>query len=61
MFRIKEPSPMVSSSRRTLASKENTAAEGRLNTEGTAFSENTMKRKMLNRNKTSVGSISNNL
>ena len=55
--RIKDASPMISSSRKTLASKEGTV-DGRVYTDGTgALTENTMKRRTLNRNKTSVGAI----
>ena len=53
--RIKDSSPMVSSSRKTVTSKENTV-DGRLNTEG-GLTENTIKRRTLNRNKTSMGAI----
>jgi hypothetical protein len=51
---------MISSSRKTLTSNENTAtnteAGGRIGTE-TVFTESTLKRKTLNRNKTSLASM----
>jgi len=56
--RIKDSSPMVSSSRKTLTSKENTV-DGRINTES-GLTENTIKRRTLNRNKTSMGAIGSN-
>jgi hypothetical protein len=56
--KIRDPSSLVSSSRKTLNSKEGTLTNtdcGRINTEN-GLTENTFKPKILNRNKT--GSIS---